>query len=154
MPVRNLRVFLDTSVIIAAVLSPDGRGRMLFRLAETGVLQIVLGPSVIQETDEVVRCKVPDSLPDLANLLSTARVEQGPGARPKDLEMALQLLNYPPDGRVLAEALRAQPDWFVTHDKEHFLQAKLKKRLPFHLGTPGDLIQYIRNESISGVMGE
>src|SRR5512136_2421328 len=90
---RNLRVFLDTSVIIAAVLSPGGGGRMLFRLAATGFLKIVLGPSVIRETDEVVRRKVPASLPDLANLLASARVEQGPGARPSDLERALELVN-------------------------------------------------------------
>lgn len=127
---------------------------MLFRLAETRFLRIVLGPSVIRETDEVVRRKVTASLPDLANLLASARVEQGPGARPTDLERALQLVNYPPDGRVLAEALRAQPDWFVTHDKEHFLKGKLKQHLPFQIGTPGDLIQFIRNEAMSGEMGE
>src|SRR5512135_3338259 len=98
MPVKNLKVFLDTSVIIAAVLSPDGGGRMLFRLAETGFLGIILGPSVIREADEVVRRKVPASLPDLAKLLDTARVEKGPSTRPVDLEKALQLVNYPPDG--------------------------------------------------------
>lgn len=51
--------------------------------------------------------------------------------------------------RVLAEALRAHPDWFVTRDKEHFLKnEELKEKLPFRLGTPGDLIQTIRDDAL------
>ncbi len=56
------------------------------------------------------------------------------------------MVAYMPDARVLAEAIRAEPDWFVTHDKEHFLKAKKQINLSFTIGTPGDLIQSIKDE--------
>ena len=49
---------------------------------------------------------------------------------------------------LLAEAIQAKPDWFVTHDKEHFLKSRYRDHLPFTIGTPGDLIQSIRNDLI------
>ena len=47
---------------------------------------------------------------------------------------------------MLAEAIRAKPDWFITHDKEHFLKGRGKFDLLFEMGTPGDLIQRFKDE--------
>jgi predicted nucleic acid-binding protein len=47
---------------------------------------------------------------------------------------------------VLAEAIQAQPDWFVTYDKDHFLKRLPEKSLHFKTGTPGDLLQKIKDE--------
>ena len=52
---KNPRVFLDTSVIIAAVLSQGGGARKLFLLAEAGIFTLVVGPTVLQECDQVVQ---------------------------------------------------------------------------------------------------
>jgi hypothetical protein len=41
---------------------------------------------------------------------------------------------------------RQQPDWFVTHDKEHFLKSRSTIKLPFEIGTPGDLIQRFKED--------
>ena len=51
---KNHRVFLDTSVIFAAVLSPTGGARKLFLLGEAGLLQLVVGPTVLNECQDVV----------------------------------------------------------------------------------------------------
>jgi hypothetical protein len=47
---------------------------------------------------------------------------------------------------VLAEAIQAQPDWFVTHDKDHFLMRLPEKSFHFKTGNPGDLLQKIKDE--------
>ena len=52
---KNLRVFLDTSVVFAAVLSPTGGSRQLFLLGEVGSLTLIVGPTVLQECEQVVR---------------------------------------------------------------------------------------------------
>ena len=56
------------------------------------------------------------------------------------------MVAYVPDARVLAEAIRAKADWFVTHDKEHFLKAKATIHLPFEIGAPGNLLQKFKDE--------
>ena len=72
---KNLRIFLDTSVVFAAVLSPIGGARKLFLLAEAGIIRPVVGPTVLKECDEVIRRKAPGSLPTLAQLLAAAQME-------------------------------------------------------------------------------
>ena len=72
------RIFLDTSVIFSAVLSEMGGARKLFRLGEAGMIQLVVGPNVLRECEEVIWHKVPASLPTLAYLLELGLVEIAP----------------------------------------------------------------------------
>jgi predicted nucleic acid-binding protein len=146
---KNLRVFLDTSVIFAAVLSKTGGARKLFHLGEAGVLHLIVGLTVLREADEVVRRKIPASLPTLAQLLSIGLVETSPISTKKQLELARAYVQYPPDARVLADAIQANPDWFVTHDKEHFLHLQYETDLSFRIGTPGDLLQSIKGDFVA-----
>lgn len=143
---KNLRVFLDTSVVFAAILSPGGGARKLFLLAEAGVLRLVVGPTVLKECDEVIRRKAPGSSPKLAQLLAAAQTETSAPPSKRELKTAQSHVRYVPDAHVLAEAIRAKPDWFVTHDKEHFLKSRSKIKLPFEIGTPGDLIQRFKDD--------
>ncbi len=148
MTLKNLKVFLDTSVIFAAVLSKTGGARKLFHLGEAGVLHLIIGPAVLREADEVVRRKAPASLPVLAQLLSLGQVETSSASTSEQLELARSYVGYSPDARVLAEAIQANPNWFVTHDKEHFLQIQSETELPFVIGTPGDLLQSIKDDFV------
>jgi predicted nucleic acid-binding protein len=143
---RNPRVFLDTSVLFAAVLSPTGGARKLFLLAEAGVLKLVVGPTVLKECDEVIRRKAPGSSPRLAQLLAAAQTETSAPASKSQIKTAQSFVRYDPDARVLAEAIHAKPDWFVTHDREHFLKSRTKIKLAFEIGTPGDLIQRFKED--------
>ena len=143
---RIHRVFLDTSVIIAAVFSEKGGARKLFRLGEVEVIQLVVGPSVLRECEEVVRRKIPASLPNLAYLLELVKLEVVSAAKDKIVDKARTIVEYQPDAYVLAEAIEAAPEWFVTHDKEHFLSIQEDSGLSFRVGTPGDLIQALEEE--------
>lgn len=143
---KILKIFLDTSVLFSAVFLSTGGARKLFHLAEAGLLQLIVGPTVLREADEVVRRKAPASLPLLAQLLEAGQVETCSAPTPKQIESARSLVAYIPDARVLAEAIRAEVDWFVTHDKEHFLKAKKGINLSFEIGTPGDLLQKFKDE--------
>ena len=143
---RSRRIFLDTSAIFSAVLSDTGGARKLFRLGEAGVIQIIVGPNVLRECEEVLRRKVPASLPTLAYLLELGLVEIASHPADDFFEQAQAIVAYQPDAYVLAEAIGAEPDWFVTHDKEHFLKIRQDTRLPFQVGTPGDLIQHLEDE--------
>lgn len=143
---KNHRVFLDTSVLFSAVLSSTGGARKSFLLGEADLLDLVIGPNVLREADEVVRRKASSSLPLMAHLLELGRVQITTKPTPKQIESARGAVAYLPDAYVLAEAMRSEPDWFVTHGKEHFLKARSSLKLPFQIGTPGDLLQRFKDD--------
>jgi predicted nucleic acid-binding protein len=143
---KKPRIFLDTSVVFAATLSKTGGARKLFKLGEAGLLHLVVGPAVLRECEEVVQRKAPASLPTLAQLLSSASLETSMAPTKKQISAAKVHVEYAPDAHVLAEAMLASPDWFVTHDKEHFLNHRSKINLSFEIGTPGDVIQRIKDD--------
>lgn len=142
---KNRSVFLDTSVVFAAVLSESGGARKLFRLGEAGMLQLLVGPNVLRECDEVVRRKMPASLSSLAQLLSLGSVETVTPPTKKEISLARTYVEYEPDAHVLAEAIHSSAGWFVTHDKEHFLKKRKEWDLLIKIGTPGDLIQALKD---------
>jgi predicted nucleic acid-binding protein len=142
----NPTLFLDTSVIFAAILSPGGGARRLFQLGEWGLMRLLVGPRVLQECETIVRRKAPQSLPLVALLLDTAKVQQSPVADDASLQKAFGLVSYRPDAYVLAEALTASADWFVTHDKAHLLKILPEESLPIRIGTPGDVLQALAQE--------
>ncbi len=51
MTLKNLKVFLDTSVVFAAVLSPSGGVLKLFQLGEAGVLRLYKGSNILRECE-------------------------------------------------------------------------------------------------------
>ncbi len=143
---RNRRIFLDTSVIFAAVLSETSGARKLFRLGEAGLIYLIVGQNVLRECEVVVRRKVPESLPKLAHILEVGLVEIAAQDSIDFIDRAKEIVSYEPDAYVLAEALSTQPDWLITHDKEHFLSIRQDTGLPFHIGTPGGLIRALDEE--------
>ena len=111
-------------------------------------MQLVVGPTVLRECQEVILRKSPASLPTLAQLLASASLETSEAPKQKQVDSAEVYVQYVPDARVLAEAMLAKPDWFVTHDKEHFLHHRSKINLSFKIGTPGDVLQRFKDNYI------
>ncbi len=141
---KSPEIFLDTSVIIAAVMSPTGGARLLFHLAHAGTVQFLVGKGVLHEAEEVMRRKAPELLGLLAQLLDEAEIEISKPPTPAQKKKAQSLLSYSPDANVLAQAISANPDWLVSHDKEHFIGNPTLEDLPFKIGTPGDVIAWLR----------
>ena len=140
------KIFLDTSAVFSAILSETGGGRKLFRLGEVGFIQLIVGPRVLWECDQVVRRKVPNSLPTLAYLLELGQVSTSSEQNRRQLKLALDIVEHQPDAYVLAEAIQAKADWFVTHDKTHFFTIVDRSSVSFKIGTPGDVIQALEDQ--------
>ena len=63
---------------------------------------------------------------------------------------AKAVVAYAPDAHVLAEALSAKVDYFVTLDRQHFVDNPRAETLPFPVGTPGDFLAWLRERLRSG----
>jgi predicted nucleic acid-binding protein len=144
--VAEPRLFLDTSALFAAVFSPTGGARELLRLGEIGAIMLLVGPGVLAEAEEVFRRRAPDLLPSLAVLLARANVGAGPEADKAAMARAEPVIPYAPDARILAEALAASADFFVTHDQTHFLDNPNARELPCLVGSPGDALHWLRHQ--------
>jgi predicted nucleic acid-binding protein len=147
MPQKNPEIFLDTSVIIAAVMSPTGGARLLFHLSQAETIRLVVGNGILKEAEQVLQRKAPHLLGLLAQLLDEANIEVGKAPSPRHLRQAKSLIDYMPDADVLAQAMSAKPDWLISHDKEHFLGNPALNALPFKIGTPGDVIAWLRSQT-------
>lgn len=143
---QKARVFLDTSALFAGIWSGAGGARMILKLGEAEAIQIWVGPQVLKEAEAVVRRKAPAALPDLALLLDRSGVQVGPPAKRAILRRSRALINHPGDAHVLAEAWTAGVGFFVTLDREHFLENQpMRAEAPFQLGTPGDFLAWFCN---------
>jgi hypothetical protein len=104
---RSHRIFLETCVIFATILSESGSAQVLFSLGEARVLQLMVGSNVPRECEEVVRRKAPASLPTLAYLLELGGGEITTRSPDEFIEQAKAIMVYEPDVYVLAEAMAA-----------------------------------------------
>lgn len=134
-------------MIIAAVMSPTGGARLLFHLSQAETIRLVVGKGILKETEEVLQRKAPHLLGLLAQLLDEANIEVDKAPTLKQLRQAKSLIEYMPDANVLAQAVSAKPDWLVSHDKEHFIGNPALNDLPFKIGTPGDVIAWLRSQT-------
>lgn len=105
---------------------------------------MLVGSHMFRECEDIVRCKAPGTLPKLAHLLKIAQ-DTVAAADEEMIDAAGTILGSRSGEFVLAEAMGAKPDWLIPHDKEHFLKLRQNFGLPFWVGTPGDLIQFLED---------
>lgn len=139
MNMKAIKVFLDSSVIIAGLASARGGSREILNLAELGFLIPVISEEVVREVTRNVERKLPDCLAhyyQLFRLLPFIMAEPGE----ERLVQAKGLINSN-DARILAAALTARVDWLISLDK-HFLALNSEK-LSMKIGSPGEFLQSV-----------
>ncbi len=65
-------IFLDSSALIAGVISSTGASRALLLLAEAEIITLTVSEQVIVESERSLSRKVPQALPYYHNTLSRA----------------------------------------------------------------------------------
>jgi predicted nucleic acid-binding protein len=142
---NRVRVFLDTSALFAGIWSSEGGGRMVLKLGEAGVVRLLVSPQVIGELEGALRRKAPTAMGALALILERSGVEITDTPPPEVVQDAINLIDHLGDARILAAAMTAGVDYFITLDKEHFLENQaVMESMPFPIGTPGDFLTWFR----------
>lgn len=147
---REVRVFLDTSAVFAAVMSESGGARLILKLGESEAVSLWVGPWVLREAEAVLARKSPGSKAALALLLDRARVRVTPPADDVSLATAQAAVGYLPDAQIVAEALTAGADYLVSFDREHLVGRADLSALPFPIGTAGDFLAWYRLRLAAG----
>ena len=147
----ELKVFLDTSVLFAAVHSETGGARLILKLGEAGAVSLWVGPWVLKEAEGVIGRKSPKSKAYFALLLDRARIQVGEKPGEPVLRQAQSVIEYLPDAQVVAEALALEVDYFVSLDRKHLVGNPRARELPFPIGTAGDFLEWYRERLMERV---
>lgn len=140
---RQWRVFLDTSALIAGIISPTGAAHEVLRLCEAKVVKPVISRQVLTEADRNLSAKLPDLIPDYRALLRhlSPHLVQDPGL--KAVEQATKVINSK-DAPILAAALEADVDYLITWNTRHFHKKAVREYVEFKIVTPGEFLDDFR----------
>jgi len=113
-----LRVFFDSSCVIAGAFSRDGASNMLLQLSALGLLDGRISPEVREESVRNVTRKLPGALPALRVLLAEAPTE-GPAATAEECARAAGFADAK-DAPILASATAQACRYLLTLNERDF----------------------------------
>ena len=141
----KIKVFLDSSAVIAGIISSTGAARVLLVMSEAGQIEVFISEQVIVESERSLARKVPHALPDFRQALKDAQPKIIKNPTPKQIEDNLYLIADPDDVPILLAAMQANVDYLATHNRKHFLDdPKVAEMSGIKIGTPGDVLAWIR----------
>lgn len=135
---KQIKVFLDSSVIIAGLASKKGGSYEVLVLAELKVIIPCVCDNVVNEVFRNVQKKLPGSVAHFYTLFKKLpfKIVDPSG---EDMVLAKKFINEK-DAPVLAAAMSGKVDWLLSLDK-HFLRANLEEKVNFQVCTPGRFLQ-------------
>src|SRR5688500_4574925 len=107
-----VRVFIDSSVLIAAAISATGSARDLINLGLAGTDQLIVSTFVLTEAQRNIARKVPRDLPVFA-LIRTSLERRVVDPSPQLIATVAQTITAK-DAPIVAAALTAQADHLAT----------------------------------------
>ncbi len=152
-PPKPSRIFLDSSVLFAALASATGASRAIILLAEIKLLKLVVTPQIFDEVERNLNRKAPRAVPLFERLKKEIAWEIVPAPSAESVAACAQAI-APKDAPILAAAMNAQPARLITLDQEHFLISLVKDFSKLTIETPGDLINEIRSLLAIGLTAE
>ena len=140
---RKLRVFLDTSALIAGILSSKGAAREVLRLGEAEVIEIVVSRQVLIEADRVLQEKFQDLLDSYHAFLKSLDpvvVDDPPH------DMIQKVLGWidSADAPILAAAIQAKVDYLISWNTRHFMKKSVVENTPFPVLVPAGFLEEFR----------
>ncbi len=137
------RIFLDSSVIIAACGSRSGASHAVIVMAEIGLFKVLISEQVIEECDRNITKKLPKALPIFRQILNVTNPEILPNPSITDVAKWETLIE-PKDAPILTAALLAQSDRLLSLNTRDFTPS-VAQQSGLKIQTPSEFIQEIRS---------
>ena len=142
------RIFLDSNVLFSGFHSPTGSPGIIIRHFVEGKLVVVVSRQVLQEVVRTFNKKLPEALPALKRFLLCSPLEVIGDPDPEDVARWTKLL-HEEDATIIAAAIVAEPDFFVTGDSHFLSNSRVKKESGLQVCSPSDLLRNLGLEEIS-----
>ena len=139
----EIKVFLDSSALIAGIVSDQGASRALLLLAEDGKIILTVSEQVIVEVERNIARKAPRSLPFARQVLLSAKIRILRDPVKEDVQKHLDWISHVADVPILVAAWQANVDYLATLNTKHFLDdPEVSRRSGLRIGTPGDALAW------------
>ena len=142
---RKANIFLDSSALIAGIISETGAAHVLLQLGETKDIALMISELVFNETKRSIAKKSPENFENAQKEIQQSNIEVLQDPPYEEIQANLYLMDDPDDIPILLAAIKAKVDYLATHDHKHFLDnPKLAEKSGIEIGTPGDVLAWIR----------
>jgi predicted nucleic acid-binding protein len=139
----RLRLFLDSNVLTAGIVSSWGLDKAALSLCAARVCRLVPAEIVRDEVEEnllvhaqrLVAEGAERLIADYRRLIELTAPEMVPYPDVELVRKSRRLLRHEADVPVLLSALTAQPDWVLTHHTKHFTPG-VAESTGFRIATP------------------
>jgi predicted nucleic acid-binding protein len=145
---RRVRLFLDSNVLTAGIVSSWGLDKAILSLCAARICRLVLADAVREEVEENLLIRLIGAetkeanrvLDDYARLIALLKPEVVPYPAQANVKAARHLIRHAADVPVLLSAIGSRPDWFLTHNTKHFTPA-VARRTGLRVATPADFFR-------------
>jgi predicted nucleic acid-binding protein len=152
---QRVRLFLDSNVLTAGIVSTWGLDKAVLSLCAARICRLVLAEAVREEVEEnlLIRLSEVESkeanrvLGDYARLIALMKPETVSYPGQAEVKAARHLIRHAADVPVLLSAIASRPDWFLTHNTKHFTPA-VARRTGLRFATPVEFFRAL-SQSIS-----
>jgi predicted nucleic acid-binding protein len=142
---RKPTIFLDSSALIAGIISALGAARVLLLLAEDEKLVLLVSEQVIAEVERNIARKMPRALPLVREMILHANVKILRDPSLEEIQPRMDWISHTADVPILVAAAAANVDFLATLNKRHFLDdPEVAKISGLRIGTPGDALAWVR----------
>ena len=138
----NLRLFLDSNVIISGLFSLQGPPGKILSLHSNSRISIVVCQIVLEEVVNTIREKKPEVLSELQSLLTSAPPEIIQDPPVEEIRRWTKYLHFE-DAVILSAAISAEPDYFVTGDNHFYTGESLSEKSGLHIITPAEIVKLL-----------
>ena len=137
----KIKIFIDSSVIIAALLSSDGGSAKIFKFCEAGIAEGWISNTVIEEVDRNIKRKFPELKLYFYKLLKVAGIRISKNPSKNMIREAEAWIKDRYDAPILAAAKLAKVDVVLTLDIRHFIKdTDVAKKSGMQIMTPGEFL--------------
>ncbi|MBX7235670.1 MAG: PIN domain-containing protein [Caldilineales bacterium] len=143
MPRFNL--FLDSSALIAGVISSSGAARALLQFAEAGIIVITISEQVVVESERAIARKAPVALVFLRQTLRQTGLRIVPSPSAAEVASHADIIRDPTDVPIVVAAMSAAVDFLVTLNRHDFIDdPEVSVRSGLRIGAPADALRWLR----------
>lgn len=139
-----MRVFLDASVLIAALLSPTGGSSLLLKYVTAGKITGIISQTVIEEIlEEDKFTKIKKTKIEIEQFIAQNGLIVRKPITVEEIKPYQDLIDIE-DAHLVAGANLTKCQYLVSLDKKHVLRPDVQKKfLPLKIVSPGQLLEEI-----------